>query len=200
MIECLFPIPVGRYTFERPFSNVELDVINSQKKNNNLGNLISDNKFILEDPNLQLIKNSLETYINEYFQEVYSPKGDAKLVITQSWLNWTGNTQFHHKHQHSNSFISGVLYIYAKKELDKIMFFRDEYRQFEIIPKEYNILNSDSWWLSVGAKDNVLYPTSQPHSVTVVESDYVRLSLSFNTFIEGEIGNVEGPTILTFKK
>jgi uncharacterized protein (TIGR02466 family) len=200
MIECVFPTPVGRYVFERHFSHNELEVINSQEKKNNRGNFISVNKSILDLPELKVIKESLEKYLKDFLETVYSPKNETKIYITQSWINWTETGQFHHKHAHPNSFISGVLYIQADKSNDKIMFYRDEYRQLEIVPKEYHILNSDSWFFNVGTQDIILFPSGLTHSVQNTVSLDTRISLSFNTFLEGEIGNIEGPTLLTFKK
>ena len=199
MIERIFPISLGRYNIERPFTNAELNAINFQERKNNIGNSISINKSILDDPALHHIKSSLETILNNYFNEVYSPKDNVKLGITQSWLNWTNNNQYHHKHNHSNSFISGVLYIYAKKETDTLMFYKDGYTQFDIIATDYHILNSSSWWVTVGEGDIVLFPSSLVHSVPNFNGSYTRLSLSFNTFLEGEIGSVDGSTFLKFK-
>ena len=200
MIEGVFPIPVGRYNIERPFVDVELNAIDSQDKISNFGNSISSNKAVLDLPELKQLKELLETYLNDFFKSVHSPKNDIKIYITQSWLNWTIPGQFHHKHAHPNSFISGVLYIHAEKETDKIMFHKDAYQQFEIKANDHHILNSNSWWFPVGTGDLLLFSSSLIHSVPELNEKHVRVSLSFNTFIEGELGIIDGPTLLTLKK
>jgi hypothetical protein len=52
--------------------------------------------------------------------------------LTQSWLNYTKPGQFHHKHAHPNSFISGVLYMKAARQRDKIYFYKDGYKQISL--------------------------------------------------------------------
>jgi uncharacterized protein (TIGR02466 family) len=198
MIECVFPTPIGRYVFERHFSYEELEIINSQEKKDNLGNTISLNKFILNDPALNDVKNSLEKYLKHYLETVYTPRNNIEIYITQSWINWTSTGQYHHKHAHPNSLVSGVLYIKADKSNDSIMFYRNNYRQLEIVPKEYHLLNSDSWAFNVGTGDIILFPSGLEHSVPAVTENETRISLSFNTFIKGEIGIAEGPTLLSF--
>jgi uncharacterized protein (TIGR02466 family) len=200
MIQGIFPIPVGRYSIERPISNDEIHAVNSQEKTTNFGNSISVNKAVLDIPELKEIKDTTEKYLTEYFNTVYSPENNIKIYITQSWLNWTDTGQYHHKHSHPNSFVSGVLYLQADKDIDKIMFYKDTYRQFEIPAVEQHIMNSDSWWFSVGAGDILFFPSSLVHAVLNVETPQTRISLSFNTFIEGELGFEQGPTTLILKK
>jgi hypothetical protein len=40
--------------------------------------------------------------------------------ITQSWLNYTETNQYHHKHEHPNSLVSGVFYVNDMKNLIKL--------------------------------------------------------------------------------
>jgi hypothetical protein len=50
------------------------------------------------------------------------------------------------------------------------------------------MFNSKSWKIPV--KENILliFPSTLPHSVPNVEHDNLRVSLSLNTFIKGELG------------
>ena len=67
--------------------------------------------------------------MQDYFNKVLCAK-NVKPYITQSWLNYTRANQFHHRHEHPNSFVSGVLYINADKATDRINFYnkRHEYK------------------------------------------------------------------------
>ena len=93
-----------------------------------------------------------------------------------------------HKHSHTNSFLSGVLYIHAERDIDKITFHDREYRQICFPSSEYDGMNSESWWFPVGTGDIIVFPSETVHSVEPVEADEVRISLAFNTFLNGTLG------------
>ena len=87
----------------------------------NEGNVTSANNYILNEPEFKDLKDILTKHINDYISNIYKPKYKATGYITQSWLNYTKKGEFHHIHQHPNSFVSGVLYINAIKDKDKIL-------------------------------------------------------------------------------
>jgi uncharacterized protein (TIGR02466 family) len=98
--------------------------------------------------------------------------------------------EFHHKHTHPNSFISGVFYFQTNDETDKIYFFEDSYKQFKIPAREFNNYNSDSWWLPSVTGQLLLFPSRMTHMVeTRLETQYTRMSMSFNTFLVGKLGS-----------
>ena len=127
-----------------------------------------------------------------------SPQDNVKLEITQAWVNYTKNGQYHHKHAHPNSIISGVFYIQAAKDVDRIYFFNSEiYKQIKIIPKEVHVYNSESWWLPAPNGTLLLFPSSLTHMVSRTTGEDTRISLSFNTFYKGKLGSDEMLTSLT---
>ena len=154
-----------------------------------MGNTTSKDNTILKNKELTKLRDFLETSISEYFKTVYNPKHQVNLKITQSWTNYTENGQYHHKHAHPNSFVSGVFYVQANKEKDKIYFYRDGYQQIKFPPSEWNVWNSESWWFEVGTGDLILFPSSLTHMVETVQHDQTRISLSFNTFPVGQVGD-----------
>lgn len=188
MIHNLFPTPVGRYELGRDLTAKELSFLRNQETRSNMGNTTSKDNTILKNKELTKLRDFLETSISEYFKTVYNPKHQVNLKITQSWVNYTENGQYHHKHAHPNSFVSGVFYVQANKEKDKIYFYRDAYQQIKFPPSDWNVWNSESWWFEVGTGDLILFPSSLTHMVQTVESDQTRISLSFNTFPVGSVG------------
>ena len=128
------------------------------------------------------------------------PKHDVRLRITQSWLNWTKPGQFHHKHAHPNSVISGCFYVNANKETDKIFFYKDGYKQITFPPVEWNMFNSESWWYSVGSNMLVFFPSHLTHMVEPVGGEETRISLAFNTFPVGYVGDEDSLTALHLEK
>lgn len=199
-IQGLFPIPIGMYDLGRDFTAEELNCIISLEKSKNMGNLKSANEHILDIPVLCDVKDFLTLCMNDFFKTVYSPKNNVMLRITQSWCNYTESNEFHHKHQHPNSFISGVFYIQTNNLTDKIFFYKDDYRQFDIPASDFNIYNSSSWWYESITGQLLLFPSSLTHMVeNRAACDYTRISISFNTFPVGNLGEIDRLTGLTLQ-
>ena len=188
MIHNLFPTPVGMYELGRDLTAKELSFLKKQETRNNMGNTTSIDNTILKAKELTQLRDFIETKVSEYFTTVYNPKHNVNLKITQSWANYTEPGQYHHKHEHPNSFVSGVFYVQADKTKDRIYFYRNGYQQIKFPPSDWNVWNSESWWFEVGSCDLVLFPSSLTHMVPTVESDKTRISLSFNTFPVGNVG------------
>ena len=125
-IHNLFPLPIGFFRLGRDLTQTELGFITGQDKYPNQGNTTSANRKILVGKEMTDIRDFIEDSILEYFKAVHDPKGDVSLYITQSWANYTEPGQYHHKHAHPNSFISGVFYPQAQREVDKIYFYKSE--------------------------------------------------------------------------
>jgi uncharacterized protein (TIGR02466 family) len=189
VINNLFPIPVAGFELGRDLSEVEREYLFNLETRPNTGNTTSVEANVLGHLKLHSLTAFLNNSLQEYFNAVYSPKTDANLCITQSWVNYTNPGEFHHKHAHANSLISGVFYIQAVKETDKLYFFNDPYQQIKISTEEFNMYNSPSWWLEAATGTLYLFPSSLMHMVQQVTSENTRVSLSFNTFPKGIIGD-----------
>jgi uncharacterized protein (TIGR02466 family) len=184
----LFPQPVGIYKLDRDLTAKELSFIKGQETRPNMGNTTSVDNTILRNKELTKLRDFIETSLSDYFTTVHNPKHKVNLKITQSWANYTEPGQWHHKHEHPNSFVSGVFYPQANRETDKIYFYRSGFQQIKFPPENWNIYNSESWWFEVGTGDLILFPSSLTHMVETVQGNQTRISLSFNTFPVGSIG------------
>ena len=188
----LFPIPVYVSKLNRALLKKELSLVDQCKLNfhKNDGNTRSSDSYILNHKSFSFLKKELYSRVEDYFNKVLSTTDAITPYITQSWLNFTETNQFHHKHSHANSLVSGVFYINCHEESDKITFFKPEVFQ-TIRPeiKNWNLYNSESWWLTVKTGDIILFPSSLNHMVETKEGDNTRISLAFNVFIKGTIGN-----------
>jgi uncharacterized protein (TIGR02466 family) len=187
----LFPTPVVFTNLDRPLSKKEKDFIKkcSNKQRTNTGNTSSEDNNILDHEEMVDIKNHIQKFINYYMENIEMSIDGVELRITQSWLNFTKKGQYHHKHAHPNSYVSGVFYIDADVKNDKIYFYQEEWKQIKIHHKDWNQFNSDSWWYSVGSGDIILFPSSTPHMVDQVQTSSERISLAFNTFPVGYMGD-----------
>lgn len=193
-IYSIFPTAVAKFELGREFTAEETAFADSQETYKNQGNTTSSDSYVLRHWAMANIKTFVEASVAEYLRSVYAPKNEVNLRITQSWLNYCQPGQWHHKHSHPNSFISGVLYIKAARERDRINFYRDDYQQIKLPTNNCNLYNSDSWWFEVGTGDLMLFPSHLPHMVESVQQE--RVSLSFNTFPIGHIGEEETLTAL----
>jgi uncharacterized protein (TIGR02466 family) len=195
----IFPTPVAKFELGRDFSPEELAFLAEQPTHKNMGNTTSNDRYVLRHDTMASLKAFVEASVAEYLKFIYAPKHDVSLRLTQSWLNYTKPGEFHHKHAHPNSFVSGVLYLKAARERDKIYFYREIYQQIKLPTDNWNLHNSDSWWFEVGAGDLMLFPSSLNHTVETVQGDD-RISLAFNTFPVGYVGEEESLTALHLER
>jgi hypothetical protein len=172
--ELLFPTPVMFNSIGRDFTKKELAYIESHSTatNRNVGNVTSNNNYILNEPEMTNLKKFVTGQLNEYVKRVYKPKYPAEVFVTQSWLNWTKKGEFHHN-----------------STKDKITFHRSEYKQIQLATDNFDVYNSDSWWFNVKTGSIVMFPSSLTHQVEDVVTDDVRVSLAFNSFVKGTLGD-----------
>ena len=195
IIHSLFSTPIYYTKMNRGFTKQELNFVNEQKKHcsKNEGNINTKDNYILNRKQFKNLHKMLSIECNKYLEKIICPKNkDLELYITQSWLNYTENNQYHHRHEHPNSYISGVLYINSDIKTDSIKFFHNN-TYIPISPdidkKRWNHFNSRSWWFSVDTGTLVMFPSSTTHQVDVKEGNNTRISLAFNTFIKGTLGD-----------
>jgi len=198
IVHQLFPAPVAFSKLPRKYTDAEMAFIKNCELNitKNTGNTTSVDRYVLNDPVMADLKSFVQVYINHFMENIESPYNPVEVYITQSWLNFTQPGEYHHKHEHPNSYLSGVLYINADPEKDKIFFYKSGYKTIRLPTERFNQFNSDSWWFTVGTCDLVLFPSYLTHMVEQTKSTDTRISLSFNTFLKGYIGEEHSLTAL----
>jgi uncharacterized protein (TIGR02466 family) len=197
-INSIFPTPIYISQLNRELTNKELLFIDNTKLDvyKNEGNTTSTDNYILNKEEFKDLKIDLHLKVQDYFDKIISPANNITPYITQSWLNYTETNQYHHKHQHPNSLVSGVFYINCDEKFDKIKFFNENYKTIKPEIKEWNIWNSESWWFPVKTGSVILFPSSLTHMVETKEGTNTRISLAFNVFIKGTLGNNKSLTEL----
>ena len=191
----LFAVPVGISNIRREWTEDELSFLKNLEFRNNIGNKVSIDTNVLEqlDDIKKFILDSIKTYVS-----ITDPiPEDIEIYITQSWLNITTENEYHHAHTHPNSIISGVLYISANKEVDKLVVHNEKRKRvLKYTPIGWNPFNSEVWRFNIGTGDLILFPSDLKHEVENKVSDNIRVSLSFNTFLKGTIGSKKDLTEL----
>lgn len=191
----LFPTAVGMFDLGRDFTKDELDYLLNQEMAPNMGNTTSKYRFILRDERMADLRAFVQKSIDTYFENIIAPSKEVSLYVTQSWMNYSSKGQWHHAHEHPNSFLSGVFYIQSDSQ-DKIFFDKNQYEQIQFPTEKWNTYNSKTWWLEATQGRLIIFPSSLRHNVPPVETDHTRVSMSFNTFAKGLIGAEENLTAL----
>ena len=199
IIRQLFPEPVYFSKLDRALTKKELKTINEYKKKttSNLGNIASSENYVLENKAFNNLKKDLHTKVMDYFDKVICTDSLMTPYITQSWINCTKSDQFHHKHNHQNSLVSGIFYISADKKVDSVTFYKtypDDKIRLNI--NKYNMFNCTSFKFLVETGNILLFRSSLIHGVEKKKGNNIRISLSFNVFFKGKIGTAAGSTEL----
>ena len=161
---------------------------------------LSTNYYILEEKELQGLKEWCQKRVDQYVYEILCVERDIEFYITQSWSNYLGTNFQHHNHSHPNSIVSGVFYV--QTDGTPIEFYRAT-THFQVGNfllhlrfSENNGWNSDSVHFDSEAGKTFLFPSSLYHAVSKNLSDIERISISFNTFVKGDLGRAEAFTRL----
>jgi uncharacterized protein (TIGR02466 family) len=194
IIHSIFPTPIYTTKMDRGFTKQELQFVKQQKKHckNNQGNVNTKDNYILNRKEFKNIKKFLDKCCKNYLDTVICPKDNIELYITQSWLNYTEANQYHHKHEHPNSVVSGVLYFDSDVKKDKILFSHSKgYQQIspETDKEKFNLWNSGTWFFPVETGNLFMFPSSTTHQVETKKGTNTRISLAFNTFYKGSVGS-----------
>ena len=201
-IRQLFPEPVYFSKLERVLTKEELKIFNEHKKktHKNTGNSRTNDSYVLEHKGLKNLKKDMQTKVTDYFDKVVCCGNTITPYITQSWINYTKENQFHHRHTHPNSLVSGIFYINADKNVDSVTFYKGYLdSKIKLDVTKYNIFNSASCTFPVETGNILLFRSSLEHAVDKKKGNNIRSSLSFNIFIKGTVGNKEDLTELILK-
>jgi len=190
IIQSIFCTPIYINYMNRDFSKKEIASINNLKKETvtNHSNTYTKDGYILNKPVFKNIKKYIEECCKDYLEKIISPADLVKLEVTQSWLNYSDKNQYHQEHSHSNSLVSGVLYVNVHEENDSVDFLDSPYSAISPNIKNFNVWNSKLWTVPVKRGMIIMFPSSINHRVKVNEQDYTRISLAFNTFLRGSLG------------
>ena len=193
-VDPLFSIPVLVTKEYYNFNEEEYLFLTNQKNKENVDNYISTSTSVLEHAQLKKLNNWIKDIINFYMYEVMKFK-DVDCFITESWVNFTHENQRHHMHSHPNSFVSGILFL---TDGDAQVNFVRNTEFFNLAPnvKEFTILNSKKWQYPTDKGKLILFPSSLVHEVEPQKTNKTRVTLSFNTWLKGELGDKESSNYL----
>ena len=177
--------------FSSPVFQSDIDISNLDLGNTswirNHHNWISESQTVLDQPEFSKFKEDIVNAINEYFYGILKAQSYVDIFITESWLNKTVRGQSHHRHCHPNSIVSGIVYLGGDVDSGTTVFYNNRYDMIEYDTVESNLFNSRTWGIRPRNGSIVLFPSGLEHFVEEYHGDNPRITLSFNTFIKGDI-------------
>jgi uncharacterized protein (TIGR02466 family) len=158
---------------------------------------MTKNKNLLDDIKLSGLRISIIKCISEFMHDIIGIERSIQFKIVTSWANKHIKNDFAHSHHHSNSYLSGVLFVITPPDSGNLRFHKNP-----LIPTYNNstitldldkdsarhIVNLDVWDIKPGRGKLILFPSHLTHSVTKNLSDQERYTIAFNVFISGTIG------------
>lgn len=181
----LFSKPVFLYNIE----NLKFDLTQVEWIEN-YGNFTSKSKDVISTITTKDVEEKILECLYEYFYNIQGVKSTTQIFITESWLNKTEPGQYHHRHWHPNSIISGVICISNEGNSGALTFITSNYDTLEFETSHANVYNSKSWSYTPKTNDIILFPSSVEHLVEKNISEHSRITLSFNTFVSGKINSL----------
>tara|TARA_B110000879_G_scaffold50703_1_gene71678 strand:- start:1343 stop:1930 length:588 start_codon:yes stop_codon:yes gene_type:complete len=156
----------------------------------NYNNSISQSQTVLEQEPFLNLKEECMKGVREYFYNMMSVTDSTEIYITESWFNSTAKDEVHHRHWHPNSIVSGIVYIASEEDQGgDTSFITSKYETIELDIKESNLYNSKSWSIPPSNGEMLLFPSSVEHFVTPYTGTTPRITLSFNTFVKGNVND-----------
>jgi uncharacterized protein (TIGR02466 family) len=187
----LFAEPYFRANIAGSISPQQIAFIQGLKMVNNMENLISENLYIFEEPELKSVKDAVQEVLDIYARDVMGIP--QRLYVTQSWSLTNKTNVGMHGHSHSNSVLSGSLYYCEIPSPTASMVFTRHvsYQQIDLAPEadKRNIYNSPINRLIPKQSDVILFSSRLTHMVEPNASNQSRHSIAFNTFVKGKFGN-----------
>lgn len=187
----LFVEPYFRANIAGTITPAQIAFIKNLKMVNNMENLISENLYIFEEPELKSIKDAVQEVLDIYARDVLCIP--QKLYVTQSWSLTCNSNVGMHGHSHSNSILSGSFYYCELPSPTSSMVFTRHvsYQQIDLAPDagKRNIYNSPMNRLTPKQDDILLFSSRLTHLVEPNTSREPRHSIAFNTFVKGRLGN-----------
>jgi len=190
-IQPLFAEPIFRANLASAISADQIEYIKGLKMIPNQTNLISENLYIFDEPELASVKAAVHEALDHYAKEVMGIK--QELYVTQSWSLVNQPSIGMHGHSHSNSVVSGSLYYCdIPAPAPRMVFDRHRtYQQLQLLAEQdkRNLYNTKINAIEPKAGEIILFSSSLQHFVEPNPANENRYSIAFNTFIRGNLGN-----------
>jgi uncharacterized protein (TIGR02466 family) len=190
-IQPLFATPYFRAQVGHAISQKQIEFIKNLKMVQSRANLISEDLYIFNLPELKSISDVIQEALDIYASQILGIK--QKLYVTQSWSITNSSGAGMHPHSHSNSLVSGSLYYTDLPEpVARVIYDRHVmYQQLELAPEsdKRNLYNTPVNIVTPKKHEVLMFPSDINHMIEPNDSEQLRHCIAFNCFIKGKIGN-----------
>ena len=192
----LFGIPLYQTIVEPAISQDELDFVKNvaYKRFDADNGYGSEEKFLLDLPQLKNLKERLLTHCGHYLYDVLDmDEQQATFEITNSWSVKHKKGDESGAHIHVGSMFSAVYYIQTNQDSGDIVFHKDKSHYNILTPtvnvpfknKNFNICNAEAFAIPPMNGMLVIFPSTLSHSVNPCNTDQERFCIAFNLFAFG---------------
>lgn len=190
-IQPLFATPYMRADLSHALTPDVVSYVHGLKMILNRQNLISEDLYIFEHPELQALGAAVQEALDVYAKDILGIS--QKLYVTQSWALENPINVGMHSHAHSNSLVSGSLYYDVLPEpVSRVFFDRHTmYQQIELLPGDdkRNLYNTPVNVITPKSGEVLLFPSDINHMIEANQSSEPRRAIAFNCFVKGVIGD-----------
>lgn len=198
-VQPLFATPLVRADVSDAITQDQIEYVQSLKMIKNVNNLISEDLYIFEHPQLAGFKKAIAEVLNRYATDVLGIT--QELVVTQSWALSNPPGVGMHSHSHSNSLVSGSFYYAPLPDPVSRVFFdrHTAYQRIQLLPsnEKRNIFNTAINVIEPKEGEVLLFPSEINHMIEANGAPVERKAIAFNAFVKGTIGDYRDVSQLT---
>ena len=151
---------------------------------------------LLDNPIFANLRLQVDSHVHAY-KEQMKIQDTCDFYIKSSWAVVHQKGDFAQQPFHRHSVLSGVLYVLVDEKSGNIVFTDRSRRLFPdaLSPEfdEYTPYNSTVHKILPKVGDIFIFPSYLSHSVEKCDSDATRLSIAFDVFVKGTLGNPVSP-------
>ena len=155
---------------------------------------ITENTYLLDLPQYANLKSSIMEHVEFLIREHLKVDKSIKFEMKNSWATKHYKTDWADRHQHSNSLLSGILYIETEQDSGDVIFEKDlSYHNLfptavDVPFESRNVFNSKTWSFTPEPDRLFIFPSHLVHRVTPSNTDKPRYCVAFNFFPVGTLG------------
>ena len=193
-LNLLFSVPVITVAESYNLNDEEKDFLTNHEEllHTTGGTSYTKDCYILDHKTQYSFKKYIMKHVRDFAYNILKMNQNIEIYMTNSWVNYNDQYTTHVRHNHSNSLISGVFYI-STEEDDKIILEHPNRKLLEMTSFEFKSLNLwNSCTVTAPCETNtlLLFPSWLNHTVAPNEkATKDRISISFNTFVRGTLGD-----------
>tara|TARA_Y100001970_G_scaffold1471_1_gene1781 strand:+ start:1742 stop:2380 length:639 start_codon:yes stop_codon:yes gene_type:complete len=199
-IDMFLPPPLGVTQFPGDINYIQKVCKELEFQRNSCNSITIDN-YLLNKPELIDLKTYIGDFVHRYTRTVFH--SNQEIDITQSWVNITDSGEEHPKHQHPNSYMSGVMFVKSCNDSPPLLienYLRPQYSfvdlydggrldNSDVPPNKYISTNTPIYPVMPVQGNIVLFSSPTPHMVPKNNSKEERITLAFNTYPKRPFGS-----------